>query len=580
MLLIQRFDVVHAKRVCQAVTKSEWSSRCGARARDSAQTKKMNLLREIHRFYSSQQTPSESKTHSGIEMPPEDDFPVPSSKRRRTSNDSSDYTSRSSSRGRDGPRERKDVSSSMRRVEEDSKRPYVRSRSRENSDDDPMDYRDNGDRNLAYRRRNRSRSSEFSHSSRSKSRSHTRGRRLSRSRSPHSQDSRISPSIEPQHADLRKQLSFKQLHILPRVHARGITSVKFSPDLLLLAIGSADASISIYSVTPSHEVTSSNPPLKHLRTLRAHLAGINALAWSPIGPLYTLASASDDKSILLWSPLSSDLPISPSPLVGHSNYVYSLAFSPKGNMLVSGSYDEAVFLWDVRSARIMRRLPAHADPVSGVDFLRDGSMVVSCAEDGLIRIWDSATGQCLKTLVDEDRKPVTAVRFTPNGKFVLAWTLDGCIRLWKYTEGACVKTYTGHMNKSYSLSGTIGEYMGGMEAFVASGSEDGDLVAWDVTSKEVLWRGRGHEDVVLSVDYGKMKDGRGLLVSAGKDRDVRLWVEDIEPRAVNGLGVQIKTGDKHDDEHDAMVVDVNIRRTPGGDVKIEETDAVMRDGEN
>lgn len=53
-------------------------------------------------------------------------------------------------------------------------------------------------------------------------------------------------------------------------------------------------------------------------------------------------------------------------------------------MIVSGSYDEAVFLWDIRTARVMRRLPAHSDPVGGVDFVRDGTLVVSCSGDGLM----------------------------------------------------------------------------------------------------------------------------------------------------------------------------------------------------
>ncbi|ETI27971.1 hypothetical protein G647_00420 [Cladophialophora carrionii CBS 160.54] len=304
--------------------------------------------------------------------------------------------------------------------------------------------------------------------------------------------------------------------------------------MALLATSSADNTINIYSVPANPTPASSH--FKHIRTLRAHLAGVNAIAWSPVGPPYTLASASDDKSILLWSPLGSDFPIAPSPLTGHSNYVYSLCFSPKGNMLVTGSFDEAVFLWDVRSGRVMRSLPAHSDPVGGVDFLRDGTMVASCAGDGLIRIWDASTGQCLRTLVDEDRKAVTSVKFSPNGKFLVAWTLDNCVRLWNYVEGRCVKTYQAHVNAQYSLGGAVGSYThdydggggGGdrrLEAFVASGSEDGDIVAWDVTSKDVLWREKAaHRDVVLGIDFGRTKEGKGLLVSGGKDRDVKIWL--------------------------------------------------------
>jgi COMPASS component SWD3 len=340
--------------------------------------------------------------------------------------------------------------------------------------------------------------------------------------------------------------------------------------MTLLATASADNTINIYSV-PSSPVP--GVPFKHLRTLRAHLAGVNAIAWSPVGPPYSLASASDDKSILLWSPLASDFPISPSPITGHSNYVYSLAFSPKGNMLVSGSYDEAVFLWDVRAGRIMRQLPAHSDPVGGVDFLRDGTMVCSCAADGLIRIWDAGTGQCLRTLVDEDRRPVTSVRFTPNGKFVLAWTLDSSIRLWRYIDGSCLKTYQGHVNHQYSLGGVVGSYHpngkwgGGAQAFVASGSEDGDVLVWDVTSKDILWRGKGHKDVVLGVDYGRTKDGKGLLASGGKDRDVRIWMIDSE-ETDEEQQARRKSGQQADDN------DMDLNMTMDMDESMDQRDDV------
>ena len=257
----------------------------------------------------------------------------------------------------------------------------------------------------------------------------------------------------------------------------------------------------------------------------------------------------------------------PVQFLGHSNYIYSIAFSPKGNMLVSGSYDEAVFLWDVRGARVMRSLPAHSDPVGGVDFVRDGTLIASCGGDGLIRVWDTATGQCLRTLVHEDTAPVVSVRFSPNGRFVLAWTLDSCVRLWHYVEGRCLKTYQGHVNTKYSLAGAFGVYgdedeqlqrEGGgragyapaRQALVASGSEDGAIVLWDVASKEVLQRLEGHESVVLGVDARK-----GMLASGGLDGTVRIW-------AVKRSEVDEGAHAFEGDEADHMVVGHGEYRTP------------------
>ncbi|PVI00536.1 WD40 repeat-like protein [Periconia macrospinosa] len=349
--------------------------------------------------------------------------------------------------------------------------------------------------------------------SRSRSKSLSRGDSVSRSTS--GRRSRSPPPTPPPPKPTK--LHYRPTMIL-RGHKKAVSAVKFSPDGKWIASCSADCTVKIWDAQTGR--------LEH--TLEGHLAGISTIAWSPDSRI--LASGSDDKSIRLWD-VSTGL-AHPTPFIGHHNYVYSIAFSPKGNMLVSGSYDEAVFLWDVRAARVMRSLPAHSDPVGGVDFVRDGTLNVSCSHDGLIRIWDTATGQCLRTLVHEDNAPVTSVIFSPNGKYVLAWTLDSSVRLWNYIEGKgkCVKTYQGHINKTYSLSGAFGTYGSDPPheyAFVASGSENGDLIFWDVSSKNVLQRiENGHSDAVLSVDTHPTEK---LVVSGGLDKTVRVWRDTTKP---------------------------------------------------
>jgi len=87
------------------------------------------------------------------------------------------------------------------------------------------------------------------------------------------------------------------------------------------------------------------------------------------------------------------------PLRGHVNYVHCLDFSPHGSLCASGSFDESVRLWDLRSGTSVRTLGAHSDPVTSVAFNpSDGSLLATSSHDGLVRLWDVGSGQCVKTI--------------------------------------------------------------------------------------------------------------------------------------------------------------------------------------
>lgn len=203
--------------------------------------------------------------------------------------------------------------------------------------------------------------------------------------------------------------------------------------------------------------------------------GVSDVAWSSDSRY--ICSGSDDKTVKVWDVNEVRLHTPPrrteppagldraaathiclaqgealKTLHGHTNYIMCVNFNPQSNLIVSGSFDETVRIWDVKTGRCIKTLPAHSDPVSACCFNRDGTLIASSSYDGLCRVWDTATGQCLKTLIcDENNPPVSYVTFSPNGKYILAATLDNNLKLWNYADGKCLKTYKGHSNERYCI---------------------------------------------------------------------------------------------------------------------------------
>ncbi|KAL2740640.1 protein will die slowly [Vespula squamosa] len=275
-------------------------------------------------------------------------------------------------------------------------------------------------------------------------------------------------------------------------HTKAVSSVKFSPNGEWLA--TADKLIKIWGSYDG----------KFEKTISGHKLGISDVAWSSDSRL--LVSASDDKTLKIWE-LSSGKCLKT--LKGHSNYVFCCNFNPQSNLIVSGSFDESVRIWDVRTGKCLKTLPAHSDPVSAVHFNRDGSLIVSSSYD--------ASGQCLKTLIDDDNPPVSFVKFSPNGKYILAATLDNTLKLWDYSKGKCLKTYTGHRNEKYCIFANF--------SWIVSGSEDNMVYIWNLQTKEIVQKLQGHTDVVLCTTCHPTDN---IIASAAleNDKTIKLWKSD------------------------------------------------------
>jgi WD40 repeat protein len=84
---------------------------------------------------------------------------------------------------------------------------------------------------------------------------------------------------------------------------------------------------------------------------------------------------------------------------GHSNWVFSVAFSPDGTRIVSGSSDKTMRIWDAQTGLQTTVLEGHSGPVYSVAFSPDGTRIVSGSLDETVRIWDAQTGlhRCVRS---------------------------------------------------------------------------------------------------------------------------------------------------------------------------------------
>ena len=198
----------------------------------------------------------------------------------------------------------------------------------------------------------------------------------------------------------------------------------------------------------------------------------------------------------------------------HADMVWSLAFSPDGLTLASGSWDGTVKLWDLASGALLWK-GQHPSHVNRVAFAPDGNILASSVNDATVRLWDPQTGTQLETLSHPAAVP--AIAWSPDGRLLASGDVQGDIRLWRVQKPGpttCEQILAGHStwvdDVAFAPDGST----------LASASWDGTIKLWEVASGHLRQTLAGHTDYVSRVVWSP--DGR-TLASSSRDQTIRLW---------------------------------------------------------
>jgi len=252
-------------------------------------------------------------------------------------------------------------------------------------------------------------------------------------------------------------------------------------------------------------------------------------------------------------PQNSVLPLDRPALVvqtGHSWEVTTLAFSPDGKTLASGSRDQTVKLWDVATGLELRTLNGRS-VIFEVAFSPD-SKLIAVNDGGTVQLWDVATGAMLRAIEVEF---VNSIAFSPDGKILATGTSNGVIQLWDVLTAAAVRKVgretSGVFSIAFSKDGKTlvsGSYKGDIKLWSVETDSalaafkgqylinsivftpNGNILASDEVSGEKIARRwnpvTGAELLPLRI-LGDVKalalSGNGNIVAAGVSRKLRLW---------------------------------------------------------
>jgi len=254
--------------------------------------------------------------------------------------------------------------------------------------------------------------------------------------------------------------------------------------------------------------------LPGIRILAGHAGPVESVAFSPDGK--TLATGTRNGTVQLWDAATGRL--IGTPFIGGTGDVWSMAFSPDGNTLAIGGFDGMVRLWDVTIHQPDGApITTHTSGIDAMAFSPDGKTLATSSFGGTVRLWDVATHKPIGAPFAGHGGTVGVVAFSPGGTILATGNFDDTVRLWNVaTRRPIGGPLTGHNGPLRALAfSPDGKTL-------ATGTDGGTVQLWNVTTRHPIGPPLTSDngDTVLSVAFSP--DSKTLAYGS-LDGTVRLW---------------------------------------------------------
>jgi serine/threonine protein kinase len=248
---------------------------------------------------------------------------------------------------------------------------------------------------------------------------------------------------------------------------------------------------------------------KTLGIYRYHSDTVYSVAWSPDGG--HIVSGSRDKTVHVWNASMSNKGFV---YKAHTSYVYGVAWSPDGKRIASTSFGN-VHIWNTSKTEHALVYHEHSLWVYTVAWAPGGLMIASGGADGEVHLWDTRMGEVISKYQGYP-KAIRTIAWSGNvsSARLLVGCEDATLYCWEMGQESIPIMYQGHSKEITSVAWSPDATR------VASGSRDKTVKIWDAFSNKLLYTYKGHTKDVHCITWSP--DGR-YIASAGEDKTVRIW---------------------------------------------------------